>query len=71
MSKTTENLSYDEALSRLETIVAQLEEQDLGMDELTRLVREAGSLVKTCRKKLKVTEEEIRNSFLEEDQAED
>lgn len=70
MNKTTENLSYDEALSRLETIVSQLEEQDLGMDELTYLVREASSLVKTCRKKLKMTEEEIKNSFLEEDNTE-
>lgn len=70
MNKTTKNLSYDEAFSRLEAIVAQLEEQDLGMDELTGLVREASSLVKTCRKKLKATEEEINSSFLDDDEME-
>ncbi|SEI91383.1 Exodeoxyribonuclease VII small subunit [Cyclobacterium xiamenense] len=67
MTKPTKSLSYDEALKRLETIVSQLEEQDQGMDELTQLVREASTLVKTCKMKLKMTEEEIKNSFIEED----
>jgi len=67
MTKATKSPSYDEALKRLETIVSQLEEQEQGMDELTQLVREASTLVKTCKMKLKMTEEEIKNSFIEED----
>ncbi len=66
MSKKNEPISYDKALSRIEEIVSQLEGDDKSMDELEGLVKEASNLIKVCRQKLKMTEEEISKAFLEE-----
>jgi exodeoxyribonuclease VII small subunit len=61
-----EQFSYDEAMKRVEEIVAQLEQDDRGIDELAALVKEASTLVKTCKRKLKTTEEDIARAFEEE-----
>ncbi|MEP0713840.1 exodeoxyribonuclease VII small subunit [Algoriphagus sp.] len=57
------DLKYDEAMSRLETILAELEEGKKSVDELADLVKEASALVKACRNKLKTTEEDIKKAF--------
>jgi len=67
MINKKDNLGYDEAIGRLEQIVRKLEEDDQGMDELTSMVKEASHLVKLCKKKLKMTTEEITKAF-DEDQ---
>jgi exodeoxyribonuclease VII small subunit len=56
-------MNYTEAMQRLESILAQLEEGNKSVDELSALVREASELVKLCRTKLKSTEEEIQKAF--------
>lgn len=56
-------LKYHEAMSRLEIILAELEEGKKSVDELSELVKEAAGLVKSCRSKLKTTEEEIQEAF--------
>lgn len=61
-----DQFSYDQAMKRIEEIVAQLEQDDRGIDELAALVKEASTLVKTCKKKLKATEEDIARAFEEE-----
>jgi exodeoxyribonuclease VII small subunit len=66
MTAKKENLGYDEAIGRLEKIVKNLEEDDQGMDDLTDMVKEASQLVKLCKKKLKMTTEEITKAFDEE-----
>ena len=44
------NLSYDEAIRRAETIIAQLEAAEaLGMDEYQRMATEATSLLRHCK----------------------
>lgn len=56
-------MNYTEAMQRLETILAQLEEGNKTVDELSSLVKEASELVKLCRIKLRTTEEEIQKAF--------
>lgn len=52
-------LSYDEAKSELDLIVARLEGAEVGLDELKVLVERARFLVATCKKKIRSVEEEI------------
>jgi exodeoxyribonuclease VII small subunit len=63
MEKT--ELTYDQALARIEEIVGLLEDGNKGMDELSALVIEAASLVNYCKARLRMTEEEISKAFEE------
>jgi len=56
-------LNYSDAMNRLELILSELEEGKKNVDELSALVKEAAGLVKSCRMKLKSTEEEITKAF--------
>ncbi len=56
-------LKYNEAMSRLEAILTELEEGKKSVDELSDLVKEAAELVKACRGKLKTTEDDIKKAF--------
>jgi len=58
--------TYDQAMKRIEEIVLQLEKGDKSMDELSLLVQEASQLLKSCKQKLRMTEEEIAKAFTEE-----
>jgi exodeoxyribonuclease VII small subunit len=60
------NISFDKALKRVEEIVSMLEKGDKGIDELSELVKEASGLVKQCKNKLRMTEDEINNALNEE-----
>ena len=59
------DLNYQQALERIEVILAQLEEGKKSVDELSELVKEATEFVSFCKKKLKTTEEEIQKAFEE------
>jgi exodeoxyribonuclease VII small subunit len=58
--------SYDKALERIEEIVRQLEEDNKSIDELSDLVKEASGLIRNCKLKLRMTEEDILKAFGEE-----
>lgn len=62
-------MSYDKSLKRLEEIVTLLEKGETGMDELSDMVKEASGLVKECKAKLRMTEEEISKALSEEPEA--
>ena len=55
-----EEMKYEEAMQRLETIVSQIENDELGIDELAARLKEAKQMLKTCRDKLTKTDKEIR-----------
>jgi exodeoxyribonuclease VII small subunit len=61
-----QEISYDQAMKRVQEIVESLEKGDKGMDELTAMVKEASELMKYCKQKLRMTELEI-NQALSED----
>lgn len=57
MSK--EELSYDKAFEELQQIVRDMEEGEIGVDELSIKVKRASELIKVCKKKLSSTEEDV------------
>lgn len=53
-------MKYEEAIKELETIVSQIEKNELDIDQLTERLKEAKELVKLCKDKLYKTDEEIK-----------
>ena len=60
-----ETLKYEEAMTRLENIVADMENGNLDIDSLCEKVKTAQKLIKMCRDKLTRTDEEIRKILTE------
>ena len=52
-------MSYRQAAEQLEEIVAQIENGELGIVELSKKVEEAAELVKMCKDKLRRTDADI------------
>lgn len=59
-------LSYDEALAKLRIIVSEIESNELSISELTKKVKEAKTLIKTCKEHLNTIQEEIDGIFIED-----
>lgn len=59
-------MTYESALQELQTIVDALQENTLGVDELSSQLQRAAELVKFCREKLRTTEAEIKDLFADE-----
>jgi exodeoxyribonuclease VII small subunit len=59
------NLTYEQALTRIEEITAQIEAGELNVDELVKHVKEASELLKFCKSKLFDTEQEIEKILKE------
>ena len=51
--------TYEEAVRRVETLVAQLENNELDIDTLSKRLAEAQQLLASCRDKLTRADEEI------------
>ena len=60
-------MKYEEALQELETIVQQMENNDLDIDQLTQQLQRAKQLIKLCKERLTRTGEEIQQLLKEED----
>ena len=58
-------MSYRQAAEQLEEIVAQIENGELGIDELSKKVEEAAELVKMCKDKLRRTDADIEKRMEE------
>ncbi len=58
-------ISYTEAFEELQTIVANIEEGEISVDELSLKVKRAAALIKICKAKLTATEEDV-NQILKE-----
>lgn len=54
-----EEMSYEEAMTQLEQIVEQIENNELGIDELTSKLKQAQRLLKMCKDKLTKTDKEV------------
>lgn len=55
----TKNFTYSQALSELQSILEELENENIEIDELPNKVKRSAELIKFCRDKLKKTELEI------------
>ncbi len=65
MSKQ-KSLNYQSAMQELQGIVAQLQEEAVGIDQLTEKVKRAAELIRFCREKLRSTEQEIEEMIKNE-----
>lgn len=63
---TKEKISYSEAVTEIETILREIEEGKLDVDDLAEKVRRVTTLLKLCRDKLHLTEEQIGRILEEE-----
>ncbi len=52
-------ITYAEAIVELETIVSEIENASIGVDELSEKVKRAAELIKFCRSKLTATEKDV------------
>ncbi len=52
-------MSYKEAMTEIESIVAKLEDNQLDVDELSGRVKRVSELIAFCKSKLHETEEEV------------
>lgn len=61
----SEKPSYTEAFAELQSIVNEIEDGEISVDELSQKVKRAALLVKICKAKLSSTEEDV-NKILKE-----
>lgn len=59
MKKQAEQLTYESAFAELQQIVRDLQDESVGIDELTAKIGRAAELIRFCREKLRLTEEEM------------
>lgn len=62
--------TYSNAFAELQQIVADIEDGEISVDELSEKVKRASELITVCKKKLTSTEEDV-NLILQELEAED
>ncbi|MCT4586514.1 MAG: exodeoxyribonuclease VII small subunit [Carboxylicivirga sp.] len=56
---TKKKLTYNDAVSEIEEILQQIENEELDVDELSTKVKRVSTLLKSCKDKLYKTEEEV------------
>ncbi|MDR0547199.1 MAG: exodeoxyribonuclease VII small subunit [Dysgonamonadaceae bacterium] len=56
----TKKLSYTQAFNRLQEIQTQIENNQLDVDELSAVLKEAAALLKVCKDKLFTVNEETK-----------
>jgi len=55
----TEEINYTEAFAELQTIVSEIEQGEISVDELSEKVKRASILIKICKAKLTTTKEDL------------
>lgn len=61
--------NYTDAFQELQTIVAEIENGQISVDELSQKVKRASQLIKFCKMKLATTEEDVHKILKEIDTA--
>lgn len=61
----SKEIKYTEAFDELQRIVADLEDGEISVDELSLKIKRASELIKICKTKLVSTEEDV-NQILKE-----
>jgi exodeoxyribonuclease VII small subunit len=55
----SEELSYTKAFDELQTIVSEIEQGEISVDDLSEKVKRAAMLIRICKTKLTTTEEDV------------
>ncbi len=66
-NKENKELSYSQALTELEGIIADIESEEVDVDALSEKVKRAAFLIRFCKDKLRGTEEEVKKVLSEMD----
>lgn len=61
----SESINYTQAFEELQTIVSEIEQGEISVDELSEKVKRAALLIKICKSKLATTEADV-NQILKE-----
>jgi exodeoxyribonuclease VII small subunit len=61
----SEKPNYTEAFEELQQIVADIEDGEISVDELSLKVKRASELIKICKEKLSATEEDVQEILKE------
>ncbi len=64
---TKSKLTYELAYAELTKILQRIQQDDVGLEELTSALRRARDLISFCREQLYLTEQELTSAFLEEE----
>lgn len=56
-------LSYMQSMDRLRELVEKIEQGRIDVDELAKAVNEAAAIIKSCRQRLRQTEEEVNKAL--------
>lgn len=64
-----EDINYTDAFQELQTIVTEIENGEISVDELSQKVKRAAQLIKFCKTKLATTEEDVSKILKELDAA--
>lgn len=59
-------ISYEEAMKRLEELVASMERNELNIDQLSEALKESQALISLCREKLYKADEQVKKILNEE-----
>ncbi len=65
--KPVSEMSFEEAMAELETVVGQLERGDVALEESIRLYERGAALKKRCEEKLKEAEEKVAQITLDDE----
>jgi exodeoxyribonuclease VII small subunit len=61
----SEKINYTQAFEELQTIVNEIEQGEISVDELSEKVKRAVTLIKTCKEKLVATETDVTGALKE------
>ncbi|HET6243016.1 MAG: exodeoxyribonuclease VII small subunit [Bacteroidetes bacterium] len=67
----SDKYKYTEAFDELQSIVSEIEQGEISVDELSEKVKRAAFLIKICKTKLTTTEEDVNKILKELDKASD
>lgn len=70
MSKSRQ-ISYSQALTELEKIVGEIESEEIDVDALAEKVKRAAYLIKSCKGRLRSTEEDVKKALTEVEEGTD
>ena len=55
----TKEFSYDTAMAELNEIIASIQSEEVGLDQLSEMIKKAKILIDQCRTKLREVDKEI------------
>lgn len=61
--------TYTQAINRLETLVARMEQADIDIDELQQMLKESKTLITFCKKKLYKADADVKKLLQDFEQA--